>query len=128
MIQFATKSLFVCAMLALALVACGDSSDDDEPQMPSPVTTVASTTTSAPSFAPVGGACGGAQGIQCVSGVFCNFPVGDCGSGNAFGVCTERPTVCTFDFNPVCGCNGMTYSNACAAASAGFSVRFTGSC
>ncbi len=30
---------------------------------------------------------------------------------------------CTMDYNPVCGCNGITYANACVAQNAGL-LRF----
>lgn len=44
------------------------------------------------------------------------------------GRCLARPTVCTRDLNPVCGCDGRTYSNACVAASSGVRVRARGAC
>ena len=44
------------------------------------------------------------------------------------GTCEERPTACTTEFNPVCGCDGNDYGNPCAAASAGVRVEFEGPC
>lgn len=63
---------------------------------------------------------------DCASTDYCHSRVGVCGSGQ--GVCTARPEVCTFDYNPVCGCDDVTYSNSCAAASAGASVQHPGEC
>jgi len=53
-----------------------------------------------------------------------------------FGSCTnkqciEKPNpdcVCTMDYNPVCGCNDKTYSNACAAECAGIKKYTKGPC
>ena len=45
-------------------------------------------------------------------------------------VCTEpRPEVCTMDYNPACGDNGRTYSNACGAcADAAVAYSDVGAC
>ena len=49
------------------------------------------------------------------------------GCGTA-GRCAARPTRCTTLFSPVCGCDGVTYSNSCVAQSAGVRVAATGAC
>ena len=36
--------------------------------------------------------------------------------------------VCTTDYNPVCGCNEITYSNACQASKDGISDYTEGEC
>ena len=75
------------------------------------------------------GICGGIAGIACGGSEFCDFPIeAQCGAGDRSGICTPRPGVCTMDFNPVCGCDGKTYPNACGANTAGISVAQAGEC
>jgi hypothetical protein len=45
--------------------------------------------------------------------------------------CVENPkqeVVCTSQYDPVCGCNGKTYGNACLAGAMGIRVIYTGEC
>jgi hypothetical protein len=42
---------------------------------------------------------------------------------NVPGNCTKKPEICTEQFDPVQGCDGKTYSNACKARAAGMSVK-----
>ena len=44
------------------------------------------------------------------------------------GECALRPVSCADVFAPVCGCDGQTYVNACAAAQAGANVDYIGEC
>ena len=50
----------------------------------------------------------------------------DCGIKS--GLCTPRPEACPDVWDPVCGCNGRTYGNACEAAMAGVTVDYEGEC
>lgn len=61
------------------------------------------------------------------TGYFCSYTDGDCGAGDE-GECILKPEMCTMDYIPVCGCNGVTYGNRCGANADGVSVDYVGEC
>jgi hypothetical protein len=71
--------------------------------------------------------CGGLAGLTCDAGRYCRLNVGEC-CCDIQGVCISTPEVCIEIFSPVCGCDGVTYSNDCFAAAAGMSIDFVGEC
>jgi hypothetical protein len=72
-------------------------------------------------------ACGGTTGVVCDADHFCKRDEGACAT-DVQGVCTPLPVHCPATFEPVCGCDGMTYSNSCFADVAGVAVQHDGPC
>lgn len=74
-----------------------------------------------------GSMCGGFGGFICGRSEWCDYE-GSCRAPDAAGTCRPRPEACIDIFDPVCGCDGMTYSNGCQANAAGTDVLHGGSC
>ncbi len=70
--------------------------------------------------------CAGFSGGLCSEGQFCDEP--RCGNSDIPGVCVDIPEVCPEIFDPVCGCDGTTYSNDCFRIMAQVQLQHQGEC
>ncbi len=56
---------------------------------------------------------------------FCQKPFGKC---EGAGTCATKPDACPDVWQPVCGCDNVTYGNECEAAAVGANVAHEGEC
>lgn len=72
--------------------------------------------------------CGTIAGLTCAAGQFCDLD-SQCGRvSDAAGTCYPAAGGCLTDWNPVCGCDGKTYSNDCSRRNARVERAYTGAC
>ena len=65
---------------------------------------------------------------SCPYGTFCEFPTGFCTPAGIPGECTEIPSDCLDIWDPVCGCDGVTYGNDCVRQVAEAQLDHVGEC
>lgn len=66
--------------------------------------------------------------FDCTGSDWCRFPTGMCQSDEPLGTCRHSSGGCTLEFDPVCGCNGETITNAACAYMERVSILHEGQC
>lgn len=78
------------------------------------------------------GECGPPCGLpgypSCLPEQFCEFPTGFCEGPGMQGECMDVPMGCPDLYDPVCGCDAVTYGNDCERQSARVSLAHRGPC
>jgi hypothetical protein len=62
---------------------------------------------------------------ECAVNEYCEKTVGDC---DGTGECLPMPVTCIDIWDPVCGCDALTYGNACEAEAVGVNVASVDAC
>jgi len=76
----------------------------------------------------LGGICGPIRDGACDTGLFCERKAGTCNLIGGTGRCVRVPEACAMIWEPVCGCNGRTYSNDCERVKAQTQKAHDGPC
>lgn len=72
--------------------------------------------------------CGGFAGFTCPADQFCDYADDSCGYADAMGTCMDIPDAWIEIYAPVCGCDGVTYSNTGEAHGNAVDVAHDGAC
>jgi len=78
---------------------------------------------------PAGQACGGIQGLGCPRDRFCDIDTPNaCDGADLMGTCRIPPQACLQIYDPVCGCDGVSYGNDCERQAAQIQLDHPGEC
>lgn len=72
--------------------------------------------------------CGGIAGLACPDGQVCDLRDPTCQIADLAGICSPKPGACPRVYDPVCGCDGITYGNDCERLAAGATLAHLGPC